>query len=77
LNLIDSLKEPETFEDIYYHPNHEEMIKWRKAISKEFDEMKEKGVCETILKLEFTIKMYGFKSSGNINTCEQCVIAKA
>jgi hypothetical protein len=27
--------------------------------------------------LNNTIKMYGFKSSGNFNTCEQCAIAKA
>jgi hypothetical protein len=52
LNLIDSLKEPETFEDPYYHPNFEERMKWKEAISKEFDEMKEKGVYETILKSE-------------------------
>jgi hypothetical protein len=40
LNLIDCLKEPKTFEDAYYHPNLEERMKWREAISKEFDEMK-------------------------------------
>jgi hypothetical protein len=40
------LKEPETFEDAYYHPNIEETIKWREAISKEFNEMKEKGFYE-------------------------------
>jgi hypothetical protein len=27
--------------------------------------------------LNNTIKMYGFKSSGNFDTCEQCAIAKA
>jgi hypothetical protein len=26
--------------------------------------------------LNYTIKMYGFKSSGNFDTCEQCAIAK-
>jgi hypothetical protein len=46
LNLTDCLKEPETFEDANYHPNLEERMKWKKAISKEFDEMKEKGVYE-------------------------------
>jgi hypothetical protein len=35
LNLIDCLKKPETFEDAYYHPNFEERMKWREAISKE------------------------------------------
>jgi hypothetical protein len=52
LNLIDCLKEPETFEDAYYHPNHEERMKWREEISKEFNEMKEKGVYEKICKSE-------------------------
>jgi hypothetical protein len=52
LNLIDCLKEPETFEDAYYHPNHEERMKWREAISKEFNEMKEKAVYEKICKSE-------------------------
>jgi hypothetical protein len=27
--------------------------------------------------LNNTIKMYGFKSSGSFDTCEQCVITKA
>jgi hypothetical protein len=52
LNSIDSLKEPERFDDACCHPYFEERIKWREAISKEFDEMKEKRVYETILKLE-------------------------
>jgi hypothetical protein len=52
LNLFDYLKEPETFEDAYYLPNHEERMKWREEISKEFDKMKEKGVHETICKSE-------------------------
>jgi hypothetical protein len=43
LNLIASLKELETFEDAYYHPNFEERMKWREEIPKEFDEIKEKG----------------------------------
>jgi hypothetical protein len=46
------LKEPESFEDAYYHPNHEDRMKWREAISKEFDEMKEKEVYEKICKSE-------------------------
>jgi hypothetical protein len=52
LNLIDCLKEPEKFEDAYYHPNLEERMKWREANSKEFDEMKEKEVYEKISKSE-------------------------
>jgi hypothetical protein len=50
LNFTDSLKEPETFEDAYYHPNHEDRMKWREEISKLFDEMKEKGFYEKIYK---------------------------
>jgi hypothetical protein len=45
-NFIDCLKVPETFEDSYYHPNHGERMKWREAISKELNEMKEKEVYE-------------------------------
>jgi ABC-type amino acid transport substrate-binding protein len=52
VNLIDSSKESESFEDAYYNPNFVEKMKWREAILKEFDEMKEKGVYETILKSE-------------------------
>jgi hypothetical protein len=52
LNSIDCLKEPESFEDVYYHPNHEDRMKWREAISKEFDEMKEKEGYEKICKSE-------------------------
>jgi hypothetical protein len=36
------LKEPETFEDAYYHPNIEQRVEWSEAISKEFNEMKER-----------------------------------
>jgi hypothetical protein len=43
MNLIDSLMKPETYEDAYHHPIIDERMKWRQAISKEFDEMKEKG----------------------------------
>jgi hypothetical protein len=73
------LKEPEKFEDTYYHPNFEERMKWREEISKEFDEMKEKGVHETILKSElpnrrtciknkwvFKIKRNGSCMPGNV-----------
>jgi hypothetical protein len=35
LNLIGSLKEPETFENEYYHPNFEERMKWRETFSRE------------------------------------------
>jgi hypothetical protein len=46
------LKEPESFKDVYYHPNHEDRMKWKEAILKEFNEMKEKEVYEKICKLE-------------------------
>jgi hypothetical protein len=32
LNLIDCLKDPETYEDAYYLPNFEERMKWRETI---------------------------------------------
>jgi hypothetical protein len=51
-NLINFLKEPDTFEDAYYHPNFLKRMKWREAISKEFDDMKENGLYETICKSE-------------------------
>jgi hypothetical protein len=50
LSLIDFLKETETFEDAYYHPCIEERMKWRESISKDFNEMKEKGFYEKICK---------------------------
>jgi hypothetical protein len=52
LNSIDCLKEPEAFENVYYHPNHEERMKWRDEISKELNQMKEKRVYEKICKSE-------------------------
>jgi hypothetical protein len=54
LNLIDSLKEPEAFEDEYYPPNFEVRMKWRKEILKEFDEIDEKGVYEKVFKLKLS-----------------------
>jgi hypothetical protein len=52
LNLTDSFKHPETYEDAYYHPNFEERMKLREAILKEFNQMKDKGVYDMILKSE-------------------------
>jgi hypothetical protein len=52
LNSIDSLKDSKTFEDACYHSNNEEIMKWRESISKDLNEMKEKGVYEKICKLE-------------------------
>ena len=48
LNLIEKSQEPETFEEAYYHSNPEDRSKWKDAISKELQEMKEKGVYEKI-----------------------------
>jgi hypothetical protein len=58
------LKETETFEDAYYHPNLEERMKWRESISKEFDEIKEKGDYEKICKSELPNGRTCFKTSG-------------
>ena len=52
LNLIEKSQEPERFEEAYYHSNPEDRIKWRDAISKELQEMKEKGVYEKNCKSE-------------------------
>ena len=35
LNLIEKPREPETFEEAYFHPNIDDRSKWRDAISKE------------------------------------------
>jgi hypothetical protein len=43
-----------TFEDAFYHPKLEERMKLREAISKEFDEIKEKCVYEKICKSELS-----------------------
>jgi hypothetical protein len=56
LILIDDLKEPETFENAYYHPSFEETIKLREEISKGIDEMKGKGIHEKIFRLELPIE---------------------
>ena len=48
LNLMEKPKDPETFEEAYFHPNLEERSKWRDAILKELQEMKDKGVYEKI-----------------------------
>jgi hypothetical protein len=64
LSLIDCLKEPETFEDVYYHPNLEERMKWRESISKEFNEMKEKEVYEKIVSRSCLMGAIVSKTSG-------------
>jgi hypothetical protein len=46
------LKEPESFEDAYYHPNHEEKMKRRESTLKQLNEMEENGVYEKICKSE-------------------------
>jgi hypothetical protein len=41
-NMVDLVKDPESFDEAYNHPEAEKKIMWRCAISKEFEEMKAK-----------------------------------
>ena len=51
-NTVDLVKDPESFDEAYNHPETDKKIMWRRAISKEFEEMKAKGVWEKIQKSE-------------------------
>ena len=51
-NLVDLVKDPENFDEAYNHPEADKKIMWRRAISKEFEEMEAKGVWEKFLKSE-------------------------
>ena len=48
LDLV--VEEPKTFAEAYNSPNLNDKIKWREAISKEFDDMSAKGVWKKIQK---------------------------
>ena len=52
LSMIDLVKDPESFEEAYNHTDINKKIKWRHAISKEFEDMKAKGVWEKFNKSE-------------------------
>jgi hypothetical protein len=43
-NSLDLVEEPNTFAEANNHPSTNDRIKWREAISKEFDDMSAKGV---------------------------------
>ena len=49
-SMVDLVKDPESFEDAFNHPEIDKKIKWRLAISKEFEDMKVKGVWEKFSK---------------------------
>jgi Reverse transcriptase (RNA-dependent DNA polymerase) len=49
-NSLDLVEEPKTFAEAYNSPNTNDKIKWREAISKEFDDMSAKGVWKKIQK---------------------------
>ena len=49
-NSLDLVEEPKTFAKAYNNPNLNDKIKWREAISKEFDDMSAKGVWKKIQK---------------------------
>jgi hypothetical protein len=51
-NLVDLVKDPESFNEAYNHPEADKKIMWHRAISKEFEEMEAKGVWENFLKSE-------------------------
>ena len=44
--MVDLAKDPKSFEDAFNHPEIDKKIKWCHTISKEFEEMKSKGVWE-------------------------------
>ena len=49
-NSLDLVEEPKTFAEAYNNPITNDKIKWREAISKEFDDMSAKGVWKKIQK---------------------------
>jgi hypothetical protein len=51
-NMVDLVKDPESFDEAYNHPNADKKIMWRRAISKEFEEMEAIGVWEKFLTSE-------------------------
>jgi hypothetical protein len=51
-NTLDLVEEPKTFDEAYNHPNTNDRILWKEAISKEFNEMSAKGVWKKILMSE-------------------------
>ena len=42
--MVDLVKDPESFKDAFNHPEIDKKMKWRHGISKEFEEIKSKGV---------------------------------
>ena len=49
-SMVDLVKDPESFEDAFNHPEIYKKMKWQHEISKEFEEMKSKGVWEKFKK---------------------------
>jgi Reverse transcriptase (RNA-dependent DNA polymerase) len=49
-NSLDLVEEPKTFAEAFNNPNTKDKIKWREAISKEFDDMSAEGVWKIIQK---------------------------
>ena len=43
-NMVDLLKDLESFDEACNHPEADEKIRWRRAISREFEEMKDDTV---------------------------------
>jgi hypothetical protein len=52
-NTVDMVEEPKTLDEAYNHPNANHRLKWQEKISKELDEMSDRGAWRKIQKLEF------------------------
>jgi hypothetical protein len=65
-NMVDLVKDPESFHEAYNHPEANKKIMWRRAILKEFEEMEAKGVWEKFLKLEIPNGRNSIKNRKNM-----------
>jgi hypothetical protein len=64
LNMVEIVKDPETFDDAYNNPEPEEKMMWRSSISKEFEEMKAKGVGKNLRSRRFKTVASALRTSG-------------
>jgi hypothetical protein len=51
-SMVDLVKDPESFEDAFNHPEINKKMNWRHEISKQFKEVKSKGIWEKFKKSE-------------------------
>ena len=52
-SMVYLVKDSESFEDAFNHPEIDKKLKWRHTISKEFEEMKSKGIWEKLTSRRF------------------------